>query len=86
MKRSTRCARMLSSKLNVPRRLVSNTGCGAKILRSTWDSAAKCTTASGFTSAKMRRKPSRFAEIRLNEAIVRVIGHRCQILQIPRVR
>ena len=75
MKRATRCARMVSSRLKVPRRLVSNTGCGAKMLRSTCDSAAKCTTASGFTVVEDAAQSFEIADIGLEEAVARILGH-----------
>ena len=60
------------------------TGSGDRILRSTCDSAAKCTMASAALAIG-RVHSCGIADVAAHEAITRVVCHRRQVLQVARV-
>ena len=84
-KRAVPCLLAASSSVNVPCRLVRITGSGERMLRSTCDSAAKCTMASGFSSVRSESTSPRVADIALHEPVARVSIHRRQVLEIARI-
>ena len=63
----------------------ATTGSGERMLRSTCDSAAKCTMASGRSSPTRRVDHFRIADIALHEAVALVAIDARQVLQISRV-
>ena len=58
---------------------------GERMLRSTCDSAAKCTIASGVLRLKQPFHCRRRRRYRLHEAIARMFCHRLQIFQVARI-
>ena len=71
------CSRAASSSVKVPLKLVRTTGSGERMLRSTCDSAAKCTMASGRSSATSALTSAGVADIAVHEAVARRCHRRC---------
>ena len=82
MNRPTALARMLSNKLKVPRRLVSNTGCRREDAAIHMRFGREVDYRIGLGFLEDPAQPILIAQIGLVKPIARIIGHRGQVLQV----